>query len=56
MTYNVLADVSNGLQGGLLHVLGAAGVGHVCHQLGDELGPLANGDLGTGDARHALGG
>ncbi len=53
-THDVLADVSDGLQRGLLHVLGAAGVCDVGHQLRDELGPLIDGDLGAGDASHTL--
>ena len=55
-THDVLADVPYSLQGGLLHVLSAAGVRHVSHQLGNELRPLAHWDLGTGDPSHALGG
>lgn len=53
-THDVLADVADGLQRGLLHVLCAAGVRHVGHQLRDELGPLVDGDLGAGDASHTL--
>lgn len=54
VTHNVLADVANCLQRGLLHVLRAGGVRDVGHQLGDQLGPLVDGDLGTGDAGDAL--
>lgn len=53
-THNVLADVSNSLQRGLLHVLGAGGVRDVGHQLRDQLGPLVHRDLGAGDPSHAL--
>lgn len=53
-THDILADVPNGLQRGLLHVLSAVLVGDVGHQLGDELRPLVHGDLGAGDAGHAL--
>lgn len=54
-THNVLADVADGLQRGLLHVLGAVLVCDIGDQLGDELGPLVHGDLGAGDSGHALG-
>lgn len=53
-THNILADVSDGLQRGLFHVLCAVLVRYVSHQLGNELGPLAHGDLGAGNAGHAL--
>lgn len=54
-THDVLADVSDGLERGLLHVLSAAGVRHIGHQLRDELGPLVHWDLCARDASHTLG-
>lgn len=54
ITHNVLADVSNGLQRGLLHVFGAGGVSDIGHQLWDQLGPLVNRDLCAGDPSDAL--
>lgn len=53
-THNVLTDVSDGLQRGLLHVFGAGRVSDVGHQLRDELRPLVDGNLCAGDAGDAL--
>lgn len=54
LTHDVLADVSDGLQRGFLHVLGAGRVRDVGHQLRDQLGPLVDRDLGAGDPGDAL--
>lgn len=54
ITHDVLTDVSDGLQGGFLHVFGAGGVGDVGHQLWDQLGPLVDWDLCAGDPGDTL--
>lgn len=53
-THDVLADVSDSLQRGLLHVFSAGGVGDIGHQLWDQLGPLVDGNLCTCDPGDAL--
>lgn len=53
-TYDVLTNVTDGLQRGLLHVLCAAGVRHIGHQSRDEFGPLIDRDLCAGDTSHTL--
>lgn len=54
ITHDVLADVPDGLQRGLLHVFGAGGVSDVGHQLWNQLWPLVNWDLCAGDPGDAL--
>lgn len=54
VTHDVLADVADGLQRGLLHVFGARRIGDVGDQLRDQLGPLVHRNLGTGDAGDTL--
>lgn len=52
--HNVLTDVADSLQRGLLHVFGAAGVRDVGHQLRNEFWPLTDWDLSTCDSSHTL--
>lgn len=54
VTHDVLADVADGLQRGLLHVFRARRIGDVGDELRDQLGPLVHGNLGAGDAGDAL--
>lgn len=53
-THDVLTDVSDCLQRGLLHMFSAAGVSDVGHQLRNELRPLTDRDLSTRNTGHAL--
>ena len=53
-THDILADVSDGLQRGLLHHVGAGGVRQVGRELLDEIRPQPIGQLSAREVRHAL--
>jgi hypothetical protein len=53
-TYDVLADVADALEGGLLAHLRAGGVRHVRHQDLDEVGPQVLRQLHDGDVLQSI--